>query len=101
MIDSLSDFIASQKKRINPCYANTIGTESYERARFVAEVERLERALGVAIPAIRMCLSELVMHTNSEGSDARHIIRKAEDALEQIEKMMAATLPGASIVEVE
>lgn len=52
----ITDLIADLRSRINPAYARTIGTESYERRMCVeamesqqAEIERLRQYIGATL----------------------------------------------------
>jgi hypothetical protein len=66
------------KERINPLYADVIGTESYERRLLVEEIERLTATLGVAEATIeavveqrdelqQICRNAYEVYAGSEG----------------------------------
>ena len=57
------------KDRINPLYAEVIGTESYERRMMVEEIERLTALLGVA--------EATIADIAEQRDDLRQILRDA------------------------
>lgn len=82
------EFEADIRRRVNPAYVNTIGTESYERARLLSEIDRLRAA-------IRKTLDD--NGHLADGSNCTLIELKRALGIEQCRKCGADMQPGVAI----
>lgn len=75
------------KSRINPAYANSVGTESYERRLLVEEIESLRTQLAEANEVIRVAKDALKWLSENGPDDAYDMREEASQTLANINEL--------------
>lgn len=108
------EFEADIRRRVNPIYVNTIGTESYERARLLGEIDRLRAAIkqtlddnghladgeNCTLIVLKRAVSDWVSARNAPvtgmfGIAERDALINAENTLERVFDVMVCRKCGA------